>query len=234
MNRCLIRTTHLVLATMIATGATTAWAITVGQTDDFQDGTTKQWAWGRTGFGAPENVSGGQGGASDLYMQNESFGGDDAPGTRMTIFNRDQWIGDYLGQGISAINLDAINLGPNFAFKDMNLRLAFSSNTALVGGGRVVTSSSFLLERDAGWQSLTFDLSPSSLTPLAGSVVTEVMSSVSEVRIISAEQPSFIGDQFIARLGVDNISALPEPSSLALLAMCLSLGFSRLPIRRPS
>ena len=70
----------------------------IAQTDDFQDGTTQNWAWGMPGVGGPENVAGGQGGATDLYIQNESFGGDDAPGTRMTIINRAQWDGRPPGE----------------------------------------------------------------------------------------------------------------------------------------
>lgn len=210
---------------LVAICPLSAGAVAIGQVDDFQDGSTQQWMWGRAGGGGPENIGGGQGGAADLYLQNESFGGDDAPGSRMAIFNRGQWTGDFLAQGINAISLDAINLGPNFVYRDMNLRLAFSSNTALEGGGRVVTSTSFLLTRDSGWHHLVFDLDPGSLMPLAGSSVTEVMSAVSEMRIISAAQPMFTGDQFIARLGVDNISSVPEPGTASLMVLGVAAGW---------
>lgn len=193
-------------------------AVVVGQVDDFQDSTEQNWAWGRIGVGGPENVSPGQGGVSDLFLQNESFGGDDAPGTRMAILNEVQWTGDFLTAGIKEIRLDAINLGPNFAFEDMYLRIAFSSDTALTGSGRVVTNDSFLLTRDSGWHELLFGLDPATdLIALAGSDIPEVMSSVSQMRIISAELPSFIGEQNIARLGVDNITGLPEPGTIVLL-----------------
>ncbi len=204
----------------------TSWSITVGQTDDFEDGTTQSWAWGRTGFGGPEVVSDGQP-AENLYLQNESFGGSDAPGSRMAIINREQWTGDFIGAGVTAIRLDAINLGPNFAFEDMTLRLGFSSDSALQGSGRVVTNDGFQLLRDGGWQELVFDLS--NLTAIAGSDLEEVMSSVTEMRIMSAEQPMFTGDRFIARLGIDDLQAVPEPHSCGamLLALMLFASFSR-------
>ena len=113
----------------------------------------------------------------------------------------------------------------------MHVRLAFSSSTALEGSGRVATTSSFLIERDTGWHHLTFDLSPAAITPLAGSNVVEVMSSVSEARIISADQPAFIGDQFIARLGVDNITAITVPEPDASMLMGLSILLIAIPSR---
>ena len=129
----------------------------------------------------------------------------------MALINREQWTGDFLAAGVSAIRLEAFNGGPNFAFQDMTIRLGFSSELASTGSGRVVTSQGFPVNRDDGWQQLEFDLND--LTPIAGSDPVEVMRSVSEMRIISAEDPLFIGDQFIARLGVDSITAVPEPSA---------------------
>lgn len=205
-------------------------ALTLGQADDFEDGTEQNWIWGRTGFGGPINVAGGFDGN---YLQTESFGGDeDVPGVRMAIINRSQWTGDYNASGINMISLDAINEGPNFAFEDMAIRLAFSSNSASIGSGRVVTTQSFPVLRDAGWQHLEFDLTQ--LTAIAGSNVSEVMSSVTEARIISNSQISFIGEREIARLGIDNVTAtVPEPSAaLLLLAGLAMFGLGRRGRRR--
>ncbi len=148
-------------------------------------------------------------------METESFGGDDAPGSRMAVINREQWTGDFIEAGIDAIHLDALNDGPNFAFEDMTIRLGFSSNSASIGSGRVVTTQGFPIARDAGWQQFQFDMN--NLTAISGSSIPEVMSSVTEMRIISAAEPEFIGEQIIARMGIDNITAVstatvPEPS----------------------
>ena len=185
-------------------------AIELGQVDDFESNNEQGWIWGRSGFGGPIAVSSVDG---TNYLETESFGGDDAPGSRMALINRSQWTGDYVAAGVTGIRLDALNDGPNFAFESMTVRLGFSSEAASIGSGRVVTTEGFLLERGDGWKQFEFDLT--NLTPIAGSNPMEVMSSVSEMRIISAADPSFIGDQFIARLGLDNISAvtIPEPAT---------------------
>lgn len=198
-------------------------AIELGHIDDFEDGTEQNWIWGRGGFGGPVAISGGQQGS--IYLETESFGGDDAPGSRMAIINREQWTGDFLAAGVHAIRLDAFNDGPNFAFADLALRIGFSSESASIGSGRVVTTDVFRLARGDGWQTFEFDLTD--LTSIAGSDAREVLSSVSEMRIISAEEPRFIGDQFIARLGLDNIAAVavPEPNSWDLSWASL-LGFA--------
>lgn len=213
----------LVGAVLLLVSSGNVFAIEAGQVDDFGDGTEQNWIWGRSGFGGPIAISGGIDGS--IYLETESFGGGDSPGSRMALINREQWTGDFSSAGISSIRMDALNDGPNFAFEDMMLRIGFSSKSASVGSGRVVTSEAFLVARDAGWQQIEFDLGQ--LTAIAGSNINEVMSSVSEMRILSTAEPLFIGDQVIARLGVDNIAAVtvPEPSTcpawFALVAFAL-------------
>lgn len=209
-NRIQIFRLWLTLGLVVVLSFQVANAVEVGQTDDFEDGTEQNWIWGREGFGGPVAVLIEP--SVSTYLETESFGGDDAPGSRMAILNREQWTGDYRAAGINSIRLDAVNDGPNFAFEDVVVRIAFSSSTATTGSGRVVSEEGYLLSRGDGWQALEFDLTK--LAPIAGSSVPEVMSSVSEMRIISAAEPDFIGDQIIARLGVDNISAVnvPEPA----------------------
>ena len=76
-----------------------------------------------------------------------------------------------------------------------------------------------------------FPLSLSSLVPIAGSNVADVMSNVTEMRILSAQNPEFIGDQVVARLGVDNITALPEPGTFALVFLGAWIGVASRRIR---
>lgn len=212
----------LIALSILASCSSSVHAIELGQVDDFEAG-EQSWIWGRSGFGGPIAVQNEKN--ESTYLETESFGGGDAPGSRMALINREQWTGDYVAAGIGGIRLEALNDGPNFAFEDMTIRLGFSSELASTGSGRVVTGEAFSLVRDSGWQQLEFDLSD--LLPIAGSDVTEVMSSVSEVRIISAAEPSFIGEQVIARLGVDNITAVgvPEPSG-ALQSLLAMLGLA--------
>ena len=203
------RKISFVAAFLFATSQS-SWAIELGQIDDFEDGTEQNWIWGRDGFGGPTAIPPFDDVTS--YVLTESFGGGDAPGSRMALLNREQWTGDYLAAGVSLIRLDAINDGPNFAFEDMTIRIAFSSQTATIGSGRIVTTQGYPLARGEGWKQFEFDLTD--MTAMAGSNVPEVLSSVTEMRIISAADPVFIGDQILARVGVDNIVAesVPEPT----------------------
>lgn len=211
LQRVLVAHQELSWLILLLSFSHAAIAIEHGQVDDFEDGTEFNWIWGRSGFGGPVAIFDE---SMSTYLETESFGGDDAPGSRMALLNREQWAGDYFAAGVDAIRLDALNDGPNFAFSDLTVRIAFSSETASVGSGRVVTSEGYELSRGEGWQQLEFDLAK--LIPVQGSDVSEVMRTVSEMRIVSATEPRFIGDQILARLGVDNITAsssiaVPEP-----------------------
>src|SRR5688572_6977853 len=83
----------------------TAGAITLGQIDDFQDGTPQGWQ-GAT----PQNVGGGQGGASDRYLRVVSTGGF-GQGSHMATFNTAQWSGDYTAAGVTSVAADFKNEG---------------------------------------------------------------------------------------------------------------------------
>ena len=74
-------------------------AVVVGQIDDFQDGTTANWSNGEIIGTVPvTNVpTGGPAGAGDHYIQLTSDGS--GSGGKLTAFNRDQWLGDYLAAG---------------------------------------------------------------------------------------------------------------------------------------
>ena len=84
-------------------------ALSIGQIDDFQDNTTQNWTNG--GDGAPPVLNipnGGPGGMGDHYIQVTSNGGG-GPGSRLTTFNRDQWLGDYISAGVTGIEMDLQN-----------------------------------------------------------------------------------------------------------------------------
>src|SRR5687768_4371857 len=101
-----------------------AGAVTVGQIDTFQDGTTENWFAGGGPFGAvppvpPTNIpTGGPGGSTDRYLHIAATGGSGA-GSRLTAINGTQWTGNYLTAGVNAISIDVNNLGTT----DLSLRL---------------------------------------------------------------------------------------------------------------
>src|SRR3954464_8933202 len=84
--------------------AAAACAVTNGQIDTFQDGTTMGWS-----NGLPANLvnidTGGPGGAGDRFLT-LSADGTQGHGGRLTTFNLQQWLGNYVAQGITAIEID--------------------------------------------------------------------------------------------------------------------------------
>lgn len=120
------RTGALALAVLTILTAAPGAALTIGQTDTFEDGTTAGWSVGVGSPVPPQNIaSGGPGGLNDNYLRLRSVGGD-GPGSRLVAFNRAQWTGDYVSAGAGAVAMDVINLD----ITDLSLRLVFSA-----GGG---------------------------------------------------------------------------------------------------
>src|SRR2546423_1436711 len=161
-------------------------------------------------------VSGGPGGAGDHYIQITSLGGG-GPGSRLTAFNRDQWLGDYVGQGITAIEMDLKNFGDDA----VSIRLGFKQDLGISSPGYV--SEPFIIPAGSGWQHFVFSINMASMIPINGpfDFNTFFSGNFQEVRIINAINPDLNGDQVAAQLGVDNIHAVPEPTSFVLAAVGL-------------
>ena len=88
--------------------AASARAVVFGQIDTFEDGTSSNWV------SAPGNLinvaSGGPGGLGDHYLQLSS-NGNLGLGGKITTFNLQQWLGNYIAQGVTAIEIDLRNTG---------------------------------------------------------------------------------------------------------------------------
>lgn len=211
----MIKLKSAVVAIITLGFAASGYAIVPGQTDDFQDGTTQNWTNGGAP-GAPPIVnftSGGPAGAGDRYIQITSLGGG-GPGSRLTAFNRDQWLGNYVGQGIVAIEMDLNNLGKS----ELSIRLAFKHDTGIASPGYV--SQAFVLQPEPMWQHVVFSIDMASLTAINGPADFNTFFSgdFQEVRIINSTVPDLNGEPVSGLLGVDNIHAVPEPSSFVLAA----------------
>jgi len=190
-----------------------AGAVLINQVDTFQDGTTMNWAQGSPSSNPPVNiVNGGPLGLGDNYLQTTSSGGS-GPGSGMTLFNKIQWSGNYLGAPVTQITADFANFGDSPIF----LRLALQGNASQ----RYGSTSAFTLPTDGQWHSVSFGLTAADLSLISGSdSLNTVLSGVSVLRIISAANgPDWRGDRIIATLGVDNITAIPEPAITTLLVL---------------
>ena len=194
--------------------AQTASAIVIGQIDNFGDGTTQGWTIGNPAspFAPQQVASGGPGGVGDGFLRLMSSG-TPGPGANLVTFNEMQWSGDFLSAGITGISLVFNNLGTS----PVHLRLAFSGGEGATFGF-FATTMSLDLAPGSGWQQVLFPISGSALSPVNGPAdFDSVFGSISQIRILSSLQPEFSGDLIAATVGVDNITAVPEPETIVLL-----------------
>ena len=204
----------LLIASLVAAGP--AAAVTLGQIDDFQDGGTQGWGSGCCNPNPPLNVADmGPTGAGDHSLMITSTGLGQG-GSRFAAFNRIQWTGDYLAAGVLMIVFDVNNIS-NIDSEPLQIRVAFNGV-----GGRIVTAQAVPVSPGSGWQTIGFSIEPGDLVVARGGNVSATLASVTELRIISAVNPTFTGDSILANGLVDNVTAVPEPSEIFLLVTSLA------------
>jgi hypothetical protein len=200
------------LLVVIATSASprSASAVTVNQSDDFEDSTLQSWeAGGGSNPNPPTNIStGGPAGAGDQFLRLTSSGSSGAGG-RLVVFNGDQWTGDYLAESIDSIRMQVRNLGAT----NLVLRLILENANA---GDSLGTISPVNVPAGGGWTTVSFSLASANLM---GGDYTSVMEDVTTLNLVHS--PSAItarssAPNIAAQLGVDNITAVPEPSGIAM------------------
>ena len=176
-------------------------AITLGQVDTFQDGTTQGWSEGVNSPNPPTNIAtGGPAGAGDRNLQNISSGGFGA-GSKMIMFNTAQWTGNYTAAGVIRIEADMANLGTTV----LNMRIT------LEGSSIYSSSSAAVLPADGQWYHVAFNINAASLTLVSGpGPLSNLLSNVTELRLLSSASPSSNGDALVGTLGVDNITAVGD------------------------
>ncbi len=197
-------------------------AVTLGQSDTFQDGSTEGWATGTGSSTPPVNVAAnGPGGATDKYLL-LTASGVFGPGGRLVAFTGPGWDGDYVAAGITGIRMQVNNLGST----DLSLRLLFNSTSAT----SAFTTDAISVVAGSGWTTIRFTVTPGALTVSPGvfTSTADVMSHVAEWRLYHsvAAGPPPAGAFIAASLGVDNVTAVPEPAEwLSLLAGLALLAF---------
>jgi hypothetical protein len=186
--------------------------VVFGQIDDFEDDTTMFWAGGA----GPANVStGGPAGAGDNYLQLVATGGN-GPGSRLGAYNDLQWTGDYVSEGVTAIEADVRNFG---ATGSLSLRFLFFG-----AGGNFTSTVPIMLPNDGLWHHVVFGVTPADLTAVdCGFDVNATLSGTNRLLLrhqVGPPDGQFAGTAVVGELGVDNITAVPEPSALAVLLVC--------------
>ncbi len=194
----------LVTIVLILAGAARAELIG-GQIDDFEGGTTENWT---NGFIAADPVleTGGPGGLSDHYMK-VSADGMVGAGGRLIVFNRSQWVGDYITPGVAAIEMDLKNLGS----ATLSMRIAFKQTTTQFSPG-YVTTTGFSLPAGPDWLHAVFAVDASAMTGIGlPPAFDTLMTAPVEMRILHSAGPALNGDVIASQVAVDNITLIPEP-----------------------
>ncbi|HKQ50224.1 MAG TPA: PEP-CTERM sorting domain-containing protein [Phycisphaerae bacterium] len=198
------------LLAVLAWGVAPAQAtIVFGQIDDFEDATTQSWSGGA----GPANIpTGGPAGVGDHFLQMIATGGS-GPGSRLGSYNDNQWTGDYLAAGVTSIEADLRNFGST---GDLSIRLLFFGT-----GGNFTSTIPLIIPNDGDWHHVIFGITPADLTAVDGGFdVNATLSGTNRLLIRHQVGPpggQFAGTSIDGEMGMDNITALPEPGTLSLL-----------------
>jgi len=203
------------------------YAVTIGQVDNFEDGTTQNWVINLLGMGSPPpstlpmNIAtGGPAGAGDNYLLLTSTGSEEAGGRLVGVQYQHQWTGNFLGAGITGIAMDVRNFGQT----NLYLRVLIADPMNAPPENEAISTSAILLPVGSGWTSVLFPIGPNFLTADAGTV-TAALGNATEFRIFSTNSAAFGGPTRMAgSLGVDNITAttIPEPAAAILFGAGLA------------
>ena len=196
-----------ILTIVIAASAPASGAITAGLLSDFQDGTTQGWSGGA----APSNIStGGPAGTGDRFLQ---IGG----GNRFATFNSGLEYSGALDLSVTSIQVGLMRLATDIGSLDMRLVL-FGPGT----DNAWTSTLSQAVPNDGVWRSYTFSTSEADLTQVRsdGGSYGNLVASVDRVMLrYDPGTPTDSGESASGTLGIDNVTAVPEPSLVAMLAV---------------
>jgi hypothetical protein len=159
--------------------------------------------------------SSGPDGIGDRYLELTALGGA-GPGSRLAVDNALQWAGNYLHGGFTHVVFDA----KLFTSPSVSLRLALSGS-----GGAFASADPVVVPANSGWQFVEFSLDPADLIAVSENATIDLtLLDMTSLRIFHSSGPPElpvggipIGEIIAAKLGVDNIELVPEPSSWQML-----------------
>lgn len=196
---------------LLLTSSFFLWAISDSENDNFSDGMVANWIHPISNPDEPRVIAtGGPLGAGDQFLRVSSDADSGNPGSRLAMVNRSQWAGDYNAVGPAfTIQADVRNSGAG----NLSLRLGVQRSTG--GQTRFVSTNAAVIAPSANWQTITFSLTNAEMTSAGGSQsLADVLSDVSEMRIISATTAVWAADEVVAQLDIDNIRVASVPVQL--------------------
>jgi hypothetical protein len=178
--------------------------ITPGQIDTFEDGTTQGWSTASVitpPFGSP---------GSGSHVLQVSSGGSGLP-LRLEVFNRSQWLGNFLAAEVTEVAMDLRN--GSFS-GTLPMRIAIREGTAASITAGYASTTAFSLPNDLQWHHAVFSLAPGSLTPIdSPQPLASDLANVLDFRLLSSASPATMGDVIAQGVFyVDNIRAVPAPA----------------------
>jgi hypothetical protein len=194
-------------------------SITLNHVDDFEDGTLQNWAGGSVPVNEPD---GGPDGVGDAYLEiaSEDFA--------LGAFNLDQWSGDYDAEMVNTVSFDLNNFGPD----PLSVRVVLFTPGCDAGAGACTAWTSTVatpLASGSGWVTASFSLEEADLTQVLGADSHLATLQNVERLLIRHDDGAPDGPGSVpivtATLGIDNVTALPEPTGPAgLLLGAVALG----------
>lgn len=200
-----------------------AHALSLGMADTFEEGSDGGWSMGAASSIPAVVVNhGGPDGAGDGYLSLVAIGGVSA-NSRMTVIAGPQWAGSYTATGVNGITMDVRNSGST----DLDLRLRLEGPL----GAFALSTGAVHVPAGSGWVSISFPLAPGDLTGQA----VATLANAQQLRLFHSSTATFPGEPIVAALGVDNVTAVPEPAAAWLwLAGLAALAARRTPHGRRS
>lgn len=179
-----------------------------GLTTDFQDGTIMGWS----GPNTFNTGTGGPTGVDDKYLTVTADGS--GQGGKLATYNTSDWLGNYQSSGVTSISM----MLKNFNDVPLEMRIVLFDG---VTHARWTSTTPAILAPNSGWTFATFSLAEADLTRVQGtSDYQGVINNVERLMIRhDATNPSAGGTTITGEMGIDNIQAVPEPATIAALAL---------------
>jgi len=211
-----------------------AGAVSLGQIDNFEDGTLMGWSMGVGRSGSPvTNVpTGGPAGADDNFLRVFSTGNASTGFPRLTAFNDDaRWLGNYVTANVTAIRMDLRNFGAT----ELSIRIALRDSTG-AAAPTALSKTAVVLPVGGGWTTAMFSLANADLIFEDGASSSDpslnpLMSPV-DLRIFHAATAVYPGAPIAGTLGIDNVQAIPEPAVIVQMIAGLALLIAWIGYRR--